>query len=46
MAKSQRYMIAGSIMGILIATLVTLTLRPVFIAISVRNDVAKVRKGL
>ena len=45
MANSQRYMIAGSIVGVLVATLVALILRPVIIALSVRNDIAKIRKG-
>jgi len=45
MAYSRRYTIACGSVGMLIAALVTLTLRPVFIAISVRNDIAKIRKG-
>lgn len=45
MAISRRLVVTGSILGATAVILVTLTLRPVFLAISVRNDIAKISKG-
>jgi hypothetical protein len=45
MGISRRFVFTVSILGATAVILATLTLRPVFLAISVRNDIAKISKG-